>query len=547
MEIRYVILTVLIAAGCSPLDTKIDTLLTIENLDSDYNKVRDVGYEPYTFMRNGFYNMDSNISAAMSDEAEYTASSSNVQLFNEGSWNQYNNPDNVYEYLYQGIRAANFFLNYSKDYKNQLAHNRDTLNDRGYSYNLDVKDVAWLRAEAHVLRAYYYFELLKRYGGVPLVTDVLSLDDDVDLPRSDYDDIVDYAIGEIDYALDSLQTDWKQEDASRDGRFTKGSALALKSRILLYAASPLHNESNNIDKWKRAAEAAHQVISLNKYSLSDNYRDLFLENNSTDNNEIIMSIRTGAINEIEKANYPIGTPGGNSGITPSQNIVSAYEYIGEPNLLNPYENRDPRLLYTIVTNDSYWNGRTMQIYSGGKDDPQNANASRTGYYLKKFLLDNLYLTQNETRNHSWIIFRYAEILLNYAEAMNEAYGPDFDNGYGMTARDAINSVRSRQGVNMPPVNASGKDEMREKIKHERQIELAFEEHRFYDLLRWKNGEVLNQPLKGIRIQKSGDAFTYSEFIVENRIFVIPKMYLYPIPQTEINKSKGILIQNPGWE
>lgn len=540
-------LLVMVFAGCDTLDTKIDTLITQEQLDSDYSKLRDLGYAPYTFIRSGFSRIDGNIAAAMSDEAAYTQTASNVRLFNEGSWNQYNNPDNVYANSYKGIRAANFFLDYSVNYKQQLAQNRDTLSDGGYQYRLSVREIEWMRAEAHVLRAYFYFELIKRYGDVPLVKNVLSVEDDSDFSRTGVDEVVNYAVSEIDYALDSLQVDWKSADSERDGRFTKGAAMALKSRMLLYAASPLHNPANDVSKWERAASAAYDVVQLNQYTLSSNYRTLFLESNSATSGEIIMAYRIGASNGMERANYPIGTPGGNSGVTPSQNLVAAYEFKGAPDPNNPYANRDPRLGYSVVVNNSTWNGRTMEIYSGGRDDPNNANASRTGYYLKKFLLDNLFLTQDETRIRNWVMFRYAEILLNYAEAMNEAFGPDNNNGYAMTAREAVNAVRRRAGVEMPAVIAADKDEMRERIKHERRIELAFEEHRFWDLLRWKDAELnLNRPLYGIRATKVGDRFDYEEFTVHQRIFDASKMYLYPIPYSEIARSNGMLTQNPNW-
>jgi len=553
MKKQYLIIVVatwlmISVSGCDYLDTKIDTQITPETLKSDYSKLKDLGYAPYTFIRNGFYLMDNNIPAAMSDEAEQTSPTSDVQRFNDGSWNAYNNPDNPYTYYYEGIRAANFFLEYSVDYKNQLAQNRDTISDNSYQYNLDVADIGWMRGEAHILRAYFYFDLIKRYGDVPLITKTLSLTDDLDLPRTGYNTIVDFIVSEIDNYADSLQVNWKALDSERDGRFTKGAALALKSRVLLYAASPLHNENNDRTRWEKAAEAAHDVIALNQYSLATDYRQLFLESNSATDNEIIWSVRTGATNSMEKANYPIGTPGGNSGVTPSQNLVSEYEYTGAPNPNNPYANRDPRLGFSIVTNNSTWNGRTIQIWSGGTDSYTNTGASRTGYYLKKFLIDNLYLTQDETRIHNWVMFRYAEILLNYAEAMNEAFGPDQDNGYGLTARDAVNRVRNRTGVKMPAVVANNQSEMRDKIKHERMIELAFEDHRYWDLLRWKDAETeLNKPLRGIiAVRNSATNFSYTEFDVENRVFVAPKMYYYPIPQAEINKSKGILTQNQGW-
>ncbi len=547
-NILYVVLIALLGVGCDPLDTKIDTLITAQQLASDYSKLYELGYAPYSYLQNGLTIMDGNIEAARSDEAAYTRSSSGVKYFNEGTWNQYYNPDDVYARCYQGIRAANFFLDYSVNYKQQLYHNRDTLADGGMDYRRSVQDVAWMRAEAHVLRAYFYFELLKRYGGVPLIKSVVSLNENSNLPRAGYDEIVSYAVSEIDYVLDSLQVNWKSFDSEKDGRFGKGSAMALKSRILLYAASPLHNTTNEVARWESAAKAAHDVIQLNRYTLSASYRNLFLETNGTVDNEVILSYRSGATNSPEKANYPVGTPGGNSGVTPSQNLVSAYEYKGVPDPANPYANRDPRLEASIVVNNSTWNGRPMQVYAGGTDDPVNTNTSRTGYYLKKFLLDNINLAQNETRIHNWIMFRYAEILLNYAEAMNEAYGPDANNGYSMTAREAVNAVRSRGSVQMPAVTASGKAEMRETIKHERRIELAFEGHRFWDLLRWKDAEnYLNQTIKGVNVVKTGQTtFTYNEFSAEQRVFDVSKMYLYPIPNVEVVKSKGVLTQNPNW-
>ena len=188
----------------------------------------------------------------------------------------------------------------------------------------------------------------------------------------------------------------------------------------------------------------------------------------------------------------------------------------------------------------------MEIYTGGADNYNAKNASRTGYYLKKFLNDNLDLVQDEKRLRSWIVFRLAEIYLNYAEAMNEAYGPDVNNGYALTAKEAINLVRGRMGVEMPAITTASKEEFREKVKHERRIELAFEEHRYWDLHRWKDAAiVLNEPLTGVQATKNGNHFSYQVKEVEKRTFT-QKMYYYPIPHSEINKSNGIVKQNPGW-
>jgi hypothetical protein len=537
--------------GCDFLDTRIDTNLLQEDVDSDYSKLGSFGYTPYTYLQNGFSVLGGNLLAGISDEAEETSNSSLSLFFNRGSWDAYYNPIDKYEHNYEGIRAANFFLEYSIDYPTKLAHNRDTISSsKKEEYRRDVQDIEWLRAEAHILRAYFYFDLIKRYGGVPFVDKVLSLTDNLDLPRMDFDEIVDFIISEIDQYKDDLQVDWKTLYQERDGRFTASAALALKSRVLLYAASPLHNESNDAGKWAKAAEAAYDVIGLNKFQLDGNYRQLFLENNSATSNEVIWSIRCGASNSLERANYPIATPGGYSGVTPSHNLVSAYEYTGVPDADNPYANRDPRLDYSIVTNNSVWTGRTIEIWHEGRDSHTNANASRTGYYLKKFLVDDLDLEHNTVKVRNWIVFRYAEILLNYAEAMNEAYGPDDAHGYTLTAREAVNRVRNRTGVAMPPVDVASGDKtgMRVKIKHERQIELAFEEHRYWDLLRWKDAETgLNQPLLGVRAAKIGEnQFSYEVFNVESRTFIAPKMYYHPIPNTEIKKSNGILEQNPGW-
>ena len=534
--------------GCNVLDTKEDIYDTDEQIKTNYQVLYDFGYAAYTRLQNRFDAIDGNLFAAVSDEAEYTLSPSNTQVFNEGSWNSTNNPDNSYAYNYEGIQAATYFLEKFPNYASFLKQNRNLITQNDINnYNRDVKSIRALRFENRVLRAYFYFELLKRYGGVPLVKTTLSADSNTLLPRNTVDEVVNYIVSEIDASKDSLITNWGRDfDIGLDGRITKGAALALKSRVLLYAASPLYNPTNDVNKWKAAASAANELLSLNLYSLDNSYRDLFLGDRSAKSSETIFAIRQSATNDLERKNYPIGTAGGNSGITPSHNLVSAYEYKGTPDPNDIYANRDPRLGYTIVTNNSQWNGRTMEIYAGGADNYNAKNASRTGYYLKKFLNDNLDLVQDEKRLRSWIVFRLAEIYLNYAEAMNEAYGPDANNGYALTAKEAINLVRGRTGVEMPAITTASKEEFREKVKHERRIELAFEEHRYWDLRRWKDAAtVLNEPLRGVQATKNGNHFSYQVKEVEKRTFT-QKMYYYPIPHSEINKSNGIVKQNPGW-
>ena len=354
---------------------------------------------------------------------------------------------------------------------------------------------------------------------------------------------------EIEGVRNELVVDWRAENLEeKSGRITRGAALALKSRVLLYAASPQFNPSGEKSKWAAAAAAAFEVINMGIYSLHPDYGGLFVAETSTTSPETIWAVRMGATNEFERKNYPIGTQGGGTGICPSQNLVEAYESTGE-DTGDAYAGLDPRFYATVLRNGDTWNGRTLEIYAGGADDPARQNASPTGYYLRKFLNENLNLTNDDKRLRSWIVFRYAEILLNFAEAMNEAYGPDDAHGYGMSARDAVDAVRARSGVGMPPVDVAPGDAaaMRTAIKHERRIELAFEDHRYWDLRRWDDaGTVLNRPLRGVKVTRSGDGFAYTPFEVAKRIFDAPKMNLYPIPQAEIVKSGGVLDQNPGW-
>ncbi len=541
-----VVMPLLFTACEKALDNRIDTDLTPEQVFVNYDRIKAIGFGVYNYVPLGYNRVNNAFLAGATDEAEHTFLNSSIQDFNFGFWGPFSNPEATYTHFYQGIRSANLFLEKTLNYKQIVA--RDTFTNEGkVIYNRHVSDLGWMRGEVRFLRAYLYFELIKRYGGVPLVTKTLALNEGADIPRSSYQDVVKYISDECDAVKDSVRIEWLGFSDNETGRVTKGTVLALKSRTLLYAASPLNNPGNDGVKWQEAAKAARDVITMNKYSLFNNYQDLFLTPNSFRSNEIIFSRRYGNTNNVERENFPIGTPGGQSGTTPSQNLVDAYEKLPGWSAANPYALRDPRLNATVVVNNSNWNGRIIELWTGGRDGKGVERASKTGYYLKKFLSNPLDLVNNQSTVHAWILFRYAEILLNYAEAMNEAYGPDNPFTYGLTARQAVNMVRARSGVAMPPVVALNQSDMREKIRHERRIELAYEEHRFWDTRRWKIGEsTLGAPLLGIEVTRgSTGAFTYNTIEVEKRIFE-QKMYLYPIPQLEINKSNGLITQNPNW-
>ena len=552
MKIRTIISAfaiALVSSACGDfLDTSIDRNSTGETIATNYSSIWGFGRAIYTPIGYGFGMIDSNIFATASDEAQQTSAQSNVIYFNKGMLNENINPlFTYYRNYYEGIRAANFFLDYVGGGKGEalLAQNRNLVTD-AVNYERDLQSLAWFKAEAHVAKAYYYSELAKMYGGVPIVE---SFKDEGEMvARSSYDSVVNYIVNEIDTYKDSLAIDWK-DFADREGRFTLGVALAIKARTLLYAASPLHNPENDLKKWEAAATAAHDLITNPdlEYGLDDSYGTYFTGANPLNSKETIYAVRRSQSNNMEKNNYPIATQGGKSGATPTHNLVAAYEYIGAPDPENPYANRDPRLAASVVTNGSTWNSRVIDQSAGGTDDMAKANASKTGYYLKKFLTDNLNLTQGQVAQHNWVAYRWAEVLLNYAEAMNEAYGPDeIPTGFTMSARQALQQVRDRASAKLPKVIAADKDSFREVVKHERRVELAFEDHRYWDLLRWKDAmEVLNNPVLGVSVTKKGEGWSYEVVEVATRTFY-EKNYYLPFLRSEIENSNNTLEQNPNY-
>jgi len=553
MKTKSIILTMaaaaLLASSCDKyLDTGLDINNTSETVATSRSSLWSFANAFYTPIIYGYSVIDSNIFASASDEAQQTSASSNVIYFNKGIVNASVNPLwTYYNNCYEGIRAANFFLDYVADGKGMalLELNRNLITD-AVGYARDVASLNHYIAEAHVARAYYYSELIKMFGGVPIVEKTQEQSGGEKVARSSYDRCVDYIVSEIDAWKDKLAENWN-DDNTREGRFTLGAALAIKARTLLYAASPLHNPSGDWDKWNKAAQAAADVINLGTYSLDPDYGAYFRGGNSLSSAESIYIVRRAASNTMETNNYPIATSGGKSGVCPTENLVSAYEWTGTPDESDPYANRDPRLAASIVVNGSSWNGRVIAQAAGETDDMARANASRTGYYLKKFLTDDLNLTQGATAQHNWVAYRYGEVLLNYAEAVNEAYGPSSTPaGFPMSAKQALQMVRNRAGASLPAVTASTVDSFRDAVKHERRVELAFEDHRYWDLLRWKDAmTVLNQPVNGVKITRSGAVYTYTVQKVADRTFNERNYYL-PFMRSEIENSAGTLEQNPGY-
>jgi len=430
----------------------------------------------------------------------------------------------------------------------------------GITMNEEKKTL--LNAELKFLRAYRYFNLLRGFGKVPLIGDVVpGLNDDFTplYTRKDIPEVISYIKSELDAAIAGLPLTSSAD--YKTGRATKGAAMSLKSRLLLYAASPLYTSGvDDIQKWQQAADAAKAVMDLHLYDLvtdidsdpSENYRKFFLTANTVEDIFIREYFTDYNSYGLEHMNSPNGYDGW-GGNCPMQNLVDDYEMsnglpITDPSSgydsQNPYNNRDPRFYATVLSNGAMFRGREVETFMpGGKDSPDGNgswNTSPTGYSMRKFGDETVDINDWSNMGKApWKYFRYAEILLNYAEAQNEANGPD------NAVYEAVNKVRSRAGMPDLPTGLS-QDAMRLHIRNERRIELAYEEHRYFDVRRWKIAmETENMPANGISIIKADDgslSFSTKEALSVKKF--MEQHYWFPIPLDEINASGGKIEQNP---
>lgn len=556
---RYVFVSMAVGSAftlCSCndfLDREEDSFIDKTATFDSYNRTKQYLTYAYSLLPEGLnrFSGDALLGAA-TDDACFAIESSNIQQFNNGSWNALSNPDNVWDRYFAGIAKCCTLLENSNHINLDISRLDPA---KRVEYENNLKDIRMWRAEAHFLRAYFNFELLKRYGPIPIIKSTLDINKDYsDTPRPTMKEVVEFIANDCDMAADSLElTPWRNMNDAF-GRATKGAALALKSRLLLYAASPLYVDFGDIDEankpsdatlWKAAADAAKAVIDLNQYELASAYDDLF--KNDFQNKEYIFVRRYPSNSDFEKSNFPVSY-GGKGGTNPSQNLIDDYEMLdgtafdwSDPvKAAHPFENRDERLLATVLMNGVLFKGKRIATYPGGADAMPNPNATKTGYYLRKFLNENVNIqTGGGSDGHVVPLFRLAEIYLNYAEALNE---------YDPTNPDIavyLNKIRGR--VSLPDVPSGlTQEQMRTLIHHERRVELAFEEHRFWDVRRWKvASSTLGAPVKGVKItQDDAGNFTYSPVQVEQRVFQ-PKMYWYPIPQSEVLKLHH-WEQNKGW-
>ncbi len=298
----------LLAACNDFLETAVETKYQEDDVFVNYSRMSNAGYGVYTTLFNfGFNRINSAMLASACDEADHADVNSSVQHFNTGTWSSSLNPDDCWNAFYTAIRRANLFLEGSTDYKTILFRDT-TVTANAENYRYQVRDIQWLRAEARFLRALYHFELVKRYGGIPIMKEIV--DDEATLlkiTRANFDDCIDFIVTECNETTPLLKDTWVDFDGNKwRGRATKGAAQALKAQALLYAASPLHNPSNDLKRWSKAAEAAHDIIASGKFSLHNNYRGLFnLGNGSDSNPEVLFAVQRWNENSFEKYNYPI--------------------------------------------------------------------------------------------------------------------------------------------------------------------------------------------------------------------------------------------------
>jgi hypothetical protein len=543
---------------------------------------------------------------AASDEMEIAYEGAASHLINSGSVSPENSHNicPVWNECFMGVRKANIFIENVDKIPLVLA-GTESLSD----VFTEQERNEW-KGEAYMLRAMMYLELIKVYGPVPILPNSLPTDADYnDIRRAPIQECIQFVVDDCDRAAALLPMRYKKgtEESLKLGRFTKGAALALKSRILLYAASKLYNgdpdyagfednegvrlfpQTEDPGKWAIAAAAAkecidscetagHRLYRGEKPGFIDNYRDIFLE---LYNDEWIYWRMLKLWTHFDRCSTPLSLSGF-SILNPTQELVDAfqmengttpitgYQADGATPIINPasgyvetgyvstakdgywragvrnmYVNREPRFYAIINFAGRQWRSSTCQFWNTGADGFSRHAISdycKTGYLNIKYVNPSVQFPAyaGETEK-CWVFFRLAEIYLNYAEAINEAEGP-------AKAYEYVNRIRERAELPYLPSGLT-KDQMREAIRHERRIELAFETHRYFDVRRWKIAEQTdNKPIHGMNITKGtrlNDDEFYQRVVADPRSFE-KKNYFFPIPYAEISKSNHNLVQNQGY-
>lgn len=452
------------------------------------------------------------------------AGDSNMMVFNPERIGPDQNLLNVWGVTYERIRRVNEFL--------------------VGLYNLSTFDESTnklFEGQARFTRAYLYFQLAKRHGGVILYTD-MNLEKDKN--RSSASDTWDLIEQDLDFAASVLPGEW---DAANYGRVTKGAVYAFKSRAMLYA-----------ERWQSAKDAADEVFKLNKYELAGNYEDSWKGGNKESILEYNYLV-TGPNHNFDNAyaTYGEAVDIGGAG-APTQEMVEAYEKSDGTKvdwtpwknemgttLRPPYEELEPRFHATVIYNGSVWQGKTMENSVGGTNgafmeygtETYPKGKTTTGYYLRKLRDESLTQITVYASSQTWVEIRLAEVYLNRAEALYRLNKPS-------EALNDLKAVRAR--VSLPTATGLTGDDLFEAIKHERKIELSYEGHLYWDMRRWKLADKTypegynNYRVHGMKITGTTGDYTYQyvDCDKQNRKF-LAKTYVLPIPNTELNNNSAI--------
>lgn len=581
--------TVSMTACSGFLDKEVDLNLQAETVFSDYDMTRGHQAKAYEYLPDAFegysdtqYRLSQD---CMTDNAVDYWGVARYHAVNADALDATNHwfSEHYWDNRTTGIRHCNQFL---KNARPEVVGNSEKNGDDNKLYD------RWI-AEVAVIRALLHFDMVTWFGDIPIIGDdengvPLILEPSTGWPeRSSAETALQWVIDQCDKYKDALPFRYSNE-AENWGRINGAAAYALKARACLYLASPLYNKSNDQGRWSTAAQAALDFISMNDrnanpYSLytvksnnaplgeMGNYYECFASD-PVYNNEFILSRSVWTTLQPEYFNAPCGFTGTISATgycNPTQNLVDAYETInGLPidkdssyDPQNPYVNRDPRLTQTIFHHGMWWGdgdeARQLDMNNDdsrvGVDYARGNGGTATGYYCKKYVYNIRWDGTISSQRHACPIFRYAEVLLNAAEALNEAGRTD-------EAYKYVNEVRDR--VKMPAYSGMSQSELRERIRNERRIELCFEDHRYFDVRRWKlheeNGSASAETSKpryqqvynlyGVEVREGVDAnapYVYGASRVDPRIsFTAPKNYFLPIMYDELIKTG--YPQTPGW-
>lgn len=515
------------------------------------------------------------MTSPMSDESEMAPSWHASHLWNSAGIQKnsiVSNEDRRWNLRWEALRRANIII------------------ERIDGTDFTATEKRGYLGEALFIRALNHFEIFKRYGGMPIVDKRFGVNDEWAVPRASVADYVEFMVKDCDDAARNL--DGIVYNENQRGRINKAACLALKAKVLLFAASPLFNTGTpylptdhpevicygNYDKerWKRAADAAKEALDaaaaagfriLDTDDPENDYRKVWEE---YDNEEVILAEKF--LSKVGNWSFPwcVLIPAGlnmsawaDNGVCMTHNFARLYDKRdGTPmeynapgvvghDIMEKYAQLEPRFHQTVAYNGSPWNNSfpDMQLYAGATGESPQPKANVTGLLMHKIIpraLDNVGSNYQQTPNG--ILFRVAELYLDYAEAMNEYLDSPSAEVY-----EAIHPIRDRAGMPDYPAGLS-KDEMRERIKKERAIELSFEDHRLWDIRRWMDaekdgvmkGNFYKQTLTRTSAPNIGGLEQTCDYVIE--VFEVRafnrNMYLHPILESEVNK--GYLTQNPGW-